>query len=112
MPLRHRHLPTTVTIQTVSETSVDERGLPSSTWNSSYNNVRAKLESQGIEEDRDGRNTTIESFNIYLEKGYIVKPGDRIVWNGSIYHEIVAVQEVKDRYGKECYKLIQTLVRT
>ena len=29
MPLRHRHLPETCTIETVNETAVDERGLPS-----------------------------------------------------------------------------------
>lgn len=112
MPLRHRHLPESCTIETVNETAVDERGLPSSTWASTYTNVKAKFESQGIEEDRDGRNTTIESFNVYVEDGVSIVPGDRLVKGGNQYHEIVNVQQVKDRYGKECYKLLQTLVRT
>jgi len=111
MPIRHRNLPETCTIQTVSETTVDERGLPSSSWADTYTSVKAKFESQGIEEDRDGRNTTIETFGIYIEPNVNVVPGDRLV-KGSQYHEIISVQQVKDRYGKECYKYIESLVRT
>ena len=111
MPIRHRNLPETCTIQTVSETAVDERGLPSSSWADTYTSVKAKFESQGIEEDRDGRNTTIESFNVYIEKGVSVVPGDRLV-RGSQYHEILIVTPYLDRYGVECYKQLQTLVRT
>ncbi len=112
MPLRTRNLPDTCTIQTVSETAVDERGLPSSSWADTYTSVKAKFESQGIEEDRDGRNTTIETFGIYIEPGVTIVPGDRLVKGGTEYHEIISVQQVKDRYGKEGYKYLQTLVRT
>jgi hypothetical protein len=111
MPIRHRNLPETCTIQTVSETAVDERGLPSSSWADTYTSVKAKFESQGIEEDRDGRNTTIETFAIYIEPNVAVVPGDRLV-KGTEYHEIISVQQVKDRYGKECYKYLESLVRT
>jgi|TARA_B100001094_G_C18154635_1_gene785668 hypothetical protein len=111
MPIRHRNLPETCTIQTVSETAVDERGLPSSSWADTYTSVKAKFESQGIEEDRDGRNTTVETFGIYIEPNVTVVPGDRLV-KGSEYHEIISVQQVKDRYGKECYKYLESLVRT
>ena len=112
MPLRLRYLPETVTVQTVSESSVDERGLPSSQWADTFTNVKVKFESQGIEEDRDGRNTTIETFNVYVEQDVAIVPGDRLVKGGSEYHEIINVMDVKDRYGKECYKMLQTLVRT
>lgn len=111
MPLRERFLPETCTIQSVNETNLDERGLPSDDWADSITNVRAKFESRGIQEDRDGRNTTIETFNVYLQKGVSVVPGDRLV-RGSQYHEIVIVTPALDRYGNECYKQVQTLVRT
>ena len=64
-------------------------------WASTYTNVKAKFESQGIEEDRDGRNTTIETFNVYVEDGVSIVPGDRLVKGGNQYHEIVNVQQVK-----------------
>lgn len=111
MGLKTRHLPETITIQTVSDTNVDERGLPSDSWTDNVTNVRAKFESMGAEEDRDGRNTTIETFRIYIQPNVSVVPGDRINRNGT-YHEIITVQPVLDRYGNECYKFIQSLVRT
>lgn len=106
---RDRLYPETCTIQRVSDTAVDERGLPSDTWSNSSTSVRAKFESQGAEEDRDGRNTTVETFIVYVEKDTDVKPGDRLV-RGSIYHEISIVRPVLDRYGKESYKALTTLV--
>lgn len=109
MALKHRHLPESVTIQTVSDTNVDERGLPSDNWGDTYTSVRAKFESQGAEEDRDGRNTTVETFFVYLEPNVNVVPGDRLV-RGSEYHEIIVVQPVLDRYGNESYKRLQTFV--
>ena len=111
MPLRHRFLPETCTIQSVSESNLDERGLPSDDWADATVNVKSKFESRGVQEDRDGRNTTIESFNVNIEKGVSVVPGDRLV-RGSQYHEILIVTPYLDRYGVESYKQLQTLVRT
>ena len=109
MPLRHKYLPETATIQTVSDSNIDERGLPSDNWANTYTNVKCKFVSEGAEEDRDGRNTTIEIFTVYVEKGVTVTPGDRLV-RGSEFHEITLVQPVLDRYGVECYKLLATYV--
>jgi|TARA_B100001094_G_scaffold328403_1_gene388754 hypothetical protein len=109
MPIPHRFLPETATIQTVSDTTVDERGLPSASWANTYTNVKCKFESLGAEEDREGRNTTVESFNVFIEKGISVTPGDRLK-RGSNYHEITFVQPLLDRYGVECYKMLQTFV--
>ena len=109
MPLRHKYLPETATIQTVSDSNIDERGLPSDNWSNTFTNVKCKFESQGAEEDRDGRNTTIEIFTVYVEKGVTVTPGDRLV-RGSEFHEITLVQPVLDRYGVECYKVLATYV--
>ena len=111
MSLKHRLLPETCTIQRVSDTNVDERGLPSDSWSDNTTSIKAKFESQGAEEDRDGRNTTIEPYIVYLQKGVDVVPGDRLV-RGSEYHEIIIVQPILDRYGNECYKRVQSLVRT
>ncbi len=111
MPLRHKLLPETATIQTVSDSNIDERGLPSDNWSNTYTNVKCKFISAGSEEDREGRNTTVESFNVYVEKGVTVTPGDRLV-RGSDFHEIIMVQPVLDRYGVECYKVLQTFVST
>lgn len=111
MPLRERFLPETCTIQSVNETNLDERGLPSDAWADATTGVRAKFESQGITEDRDGRNTTVETYNVYIQKGVTVVPGDRLV-RGSQYHEIIVVTPYLDRYGVESYKQLQTLVRT
>jgi len=111
MPLRERFLPETCTIQSVDESVLDERGLPSNDWANATTGVRAKFESQGMTEDRDGRNTTVETFNVYLQKGVSVVPGDRLV-RGNEYHEIIIVTPYLDRYGVECYKQVQTLVRT
>ena len=109
MPLRHKYLPETATIQTVSDSNIDERGLPSDNWANTYTNVKCKFVSEGAEEDRDGRNTTIEVFTVYVEKGVTVTPGDRLV-RGSEFHEITLVQPVLDRYGVECYKALATYV--
>tara|TARA_B100000029_G_C17597182_1_gene964594 strand:+ start:3810 stop:4145 length:336 start_codon:yes stop_codon:yes gene_type:complete len=111
MPIKHRNLPETINIQRVAETNVDERGLPSDSWSNNSTNIRAKLESQGQEEDRDGRNTTVETFVIYVPGDTDVVAGDRIV-HGSDNHEIIIITPVKDRYGNVCYKQIQSYVRT
>ena len=107
MPLRHRHLPETANNTNCNETAVDERGLPSDNWASTYTNVKCKFESQGIEEDRDGRNTTIEVFNVYVEKGVSVVPGDRLVRGGQ-YHEITLMFNLKEigMVLTNCYKLV------
>ena len=109
MPLRPKLLPETATVQTVSDTNIDERGLPSDNWANTYTNVKCKFESLGAEEDREGRNTTIETFNVYIEKGVSIVPGDRLV-RGSDLHEVIMIQPVLDRYGVECYKRAQTFV--
>ena len=83
--------------------------MPSDNWSNTYTNVKCRFISAGSEEDRDGRNTTIESFNVYIEKGVTVTPGDRLK-RGSEFHEIMMVQPVLDRYGVECYKMLQTFV--
>jgi len=109
MPVRDRLYSETCSIQRVSDTTVDERGLPSDDWANSSTSVKAKFESQGAEEDRDGRNTTVETFIVYIESGVDVVPGDRLV-RGSTYHEIAIVRPVLDRYGNESYKALTTLV--
>lgn len=111
MPIRDRLFSETCSIQRVSDTAVDERGLPSDTWSDSTTGVKAKFESQGAEEDRDGRNTTVETFIVFIESGVDVKPGDRLV-RGSTYHEISIVRPVLDRYGNESHKALTTLVFT
>ena len=49
------------------------------------------------------------NFNVFIEKGISVTPGDRLK-RGSNYHEITFVQPLLDRYGVECYKMLQTFV--
>ena len=64
----------------------------------------------GSVEDRDGRNTIIESITIYFDDTVNVKANDRIKEN-SQYYEITGVYTARNAKSENCYTVISCLYR-
>lgn len=105
-----RHLIDTITIQRTSGTTVDERGNESDAWADSSTNVKTRLVKTSESEDRDGRNTTIQTFAAVVPGDTDVKASDR-VYDGTKYYEIQTVTEARKRDGGVYYKNLSLLYR-
>lgn len=110
MPLNTHILNDTVEIQRITPSSVDERGNVSNEWSTSNSSAECRIVSAGSTEDREGKNTTIETLSIYFGESVDVKANDRIK-NGSKYYEIVGVNTLRDVKGENCYTVISCLYR-
>ena len=101
----------TVTIQRHSASGVDARGNLTSDWQDNQTNVNCRIISSGSIEDRDGRNTVIESIIIYFDDKVNIKASDRIKKSDTEYYEIVGVNLRKDAKGQTCYTIVEALNR-
>ena len=81
MTLNNHYLDDTVTIQRHSASGVDDRGNLTSDWQDNQTDVKCRVIRNGSVEDRDGRNTIIESITIYFDDTVNVKANDRIKEN-------------------------------
>lgn len=110
MALNNHYLDDTVTIQRHSASGVDDRGNLTSDWADNQANVSCRVIRNGSVEDRDGRNTIIESITIYFDDSVNVKANDRIR-EGNQYYEITAVATRRDAKNQNCYTVITCLYR-
>ena len=110
MPLNTHVLNDTVDIQRITPSSVDSRGNISNDWTALTSSIKCRIISNGTTEDRDGRNTIVEGLTLYFAGGTDVKANDRIK-NGTKYYEIIAVNNIRDVKGEDCYTVISALYR-
>lgn len=110
MTLNNHYLDDTVTIQRHSASGVDDRGNLTSDWQDNQTDVKCRVIRNGSVEDRDGRNTIIESITIYFDDTVNVKANDRIKENSQFY-EITGVYTARNAKSENCYTVISCLYR-
>ena len=86
-----------IIVQTMSTSSVDERGLYNSDW-ATGSTVKGRLVSRESAENEGATNLDIGQYLLYIPGGTTVKTSDRIA-KGSDYYDIDGIEEMKDRYG-------------
>lgn len=94
----------TISIQTLSGSDVDDRGLSTSSYGSGTN-IEAKVIEIGgsIETETDGRIERNEELKIIIPSSSTVTMSDRLVFNSQNYN-IRNIKSIKDRFGNEFYK--------
>lgn len=110
MPLNTHILNDTVEIQRITATALDSRGNTSDDWATNTASATCRKISNGTTEDRDGRNTIVESITLYFGETVDVKASDRIK-DGTKYYEIIAINTVRDSKGDDCYTVASCLYR-
>lgn len=110
MPLNTHILNDTVEIQRISGSGLDSRGNTSEDWATNTASASCRKVSNGTTEDRDGRNTIVESITLYFGETVDIKASDRIL-DGSKYYEIIAINTVRDSKGDDCYTVASCLYR-
>ena len=77
-----------VNIQRISDNSVDERGLESTSWSTVTTNVKCHIQNLGSTENRQGRNTILTNFVIQIPSDTDIKASDRLqdCSNTSLYY--------------------------
>ena len=94
----------TISIQTLSGSDVDDRGLSTASYGSGTN-VEAKVIELGgsIETETDGRIERNEELKIIVPSSTAVTMSDRLTFNSQNYN-IRNIKSIKDRFGNEFYK--------
>lgn len=110
MALNSNLLVDTVIVERITSSGVDDRGNPSNTWETVYSVADCRKITNGSVEDRDGRNTIIESITIYFDDTVTIKANDRIK-DGNKYYEISGVTTQRDSKGEDCYTIVSCLYR-
>ena len=110
MPLNTHILNDTVEIQRITASGTDARGNISDDWSTLSSSANCRKVSGGTAEDRDGRNTIVESLTLYFGETVDVKASDRIK-DGTKYYEIIAINTVRDSTGDDCYTVASCLYR-
>ena len=95
----------TISIQSLTGSDVDDRGLSTSTYSDSATNVQARImDSGGVSEvDADGRTEQVVEFRIYVHANTTVSMDDRVSYDGRFYN-IKNIKNIKDRFGNVFYK--------
>ena len=91
-----------VNVQRLDQATVDERGELSDTWSNQFTDVPCRIVEQGEVENRDGRNTVIKNFIIYIHGDSAIKASDRLqdTVTSTLYYEIDSVRRSKSRQGR------------
>ena len=91
-----------VNVQHLDQSTVDESGELSDTWSNKFTDIACRIVEQGETENRDGRNTVIKQFIIYVHGDSAIKASDRLqdTVNNSLYYEIDSVRRSKSRQGR------------
>ena len=93
----------TISIQSLSGSSVDDRGLSTATWGSGTS-VEAKVIELGgsIETEADGRIERNQELS-NSSASTTITMSDRVVYDSSNYN-VRNVKSIKDRFGNDFYK--------
>ena len=96
-----------ITIQTLSGSSVDDRGLSTATFSDSATSVQCRIEhTRGQELTTDGRTEENDIFIVTMGPDESITPQDRIEWQNN-YYDVKVVKNIKDRFGNVFYKEIE-----
>lgn len=96
-----------ITIQTLSGSSVDDRGLSTATFADSATSVQCRIEHvRGQEDEVDSRTEINDAFIVVVGPDVSVTAKDRVVWDNE-YYNIRVIKNVKDRFGNIFYKEIE-----
>lgn len=99
-----------VNVQRVTDSSVDSRGLQSTSWSDLSTNNACRLQLIGESENRDGRNTSVQSWILYLDGSVDIKSSDRIYEPSTDkYYEIDSIQTAKNRDGVNYLRRVNLL---
>ncbi len=101
-----------VHIQRVSSTSVDSRGLQSTSWSNASTDVKCRLVFNNETENRSGRNTVVQSWTAYFQGTVDLKASDRLYESSTgRYFEIDSVSVSNNRVGRSIVKVASLLYR-
>tara|TARA_B100000282_G_scaffold292431_1_gene266155 strand:+ start:1456 stop:1851 length:396 start_codon:yes stop_codon:yes gene_type:complete len=94
----------TISIQSLSGSAVDDRGLSTASYGSGTS-VQARVIELGgfIETEDEGRTEVNEEFKVIVPASTSVSMADRVILNSTNYN-IRNIKSVKDRFGNEFYK--------
>lgn len=96
-----------ITIQRLSGSSVDDRGLSTATFADNETSVQCRIEHRtGEEINVDGRQEVNDVFLITIRPEIDITTQDRIVWD-SEYYDVKVIKNIKDRFGNVFYKEIE-----
>jgi len=96
-----------ITIQTLSGSSVDDRGLSTATFSDSATSVQCRIEhTRGSELTTDGRTEENDIFIVTMGPDESITPQDRIQWQNN-YYDVKVVKNIKDRFGNVFYKEVE-----
>lgn len=99
-----------VNVQRISGSTYDSRGLESTAWTDVSTNNPCRLQLISEQENRDGRNTVIQSYILYLDGSVDVKASDRIYEPSTQkYFEIDSVVQSRTRDGRVYVKRLSLL---
>ena len=94
----------TIQIQSLTGSSVDDRGLSTATFGSGTS-VEAKVIEMGgaIETETEGRTEVNELLKVIIPSSTTISMSDKLVYNSTNYN-VRNIKSVKDRFGNEFYK--------
>ncbi len=94
----------TIQIQSLTGSSVDDRGLSTATFGSGTS-VEAKVMEMGgfIETETEGRTEINEQLKVIVPSSTTIAMSDKLVYNSTNYN-VRNIKSIKDRFGNEFYK--------
>ena len=96
-----------ITIQSLSGSSVDDRGLSTATFSNSATSVQCRIEhTRGQELAIDGRLEENDVFIVTMGPDETITPQDRIEWQNN-YYDVKVIKNIKDRFGNVFYKEVE-----
>ena len=96
-----------ITIQRLSGSSVDDRGLSTATFSDNETSVQCRIvHENGNETDSEGRLEVNDIFLVTVRPEIDITTQDRIVWD-SQYYDVKIIKNIKDRFGNIFYKEIE-----
>tara|TARA_B100000900_G_scaffold415879_1_gene447668 strand:- start:3672 stop:4013 length:342 start_codon:yes stop_codon:yes gene_type:complete len=96
-----------VTIQRLSGSSVDDRGLSTATFSDNSTSVQCRITHQsGQETLADGRIEINDIFLMTVSPDVDITTQDRVVWETRFY-DVKVIKDIKDRFGNIFYKEVE-----
>jgi hypothetical protein len=92
------YLKENISVQTMSTSSVDDRGLFNSDWNTN-STVKGRLVSRSDTEEEGTTDLQVGEFFLYIPGSTTVKTSDRVA-KGTDYFDVIGIEEMKDRFGE------------
>ena len=96
-----------VTIQRLSGSSVDDRGLSTATFADNVTSVQCRItHDTGEEINADGRTEVNDVFTMTIRPDVDITTQDRVVIDSEFY-DVKIIKNIKDRFGNVFYKEVE-----